>query len=86
MAEKTRTVEYDGYKITVDMDLFDDVKFFELADGVQERQSNLIDIMRLILKDKFSDLEAYFVKKDGRLKMSTISAFVDKLLSIDPKE
>ena len=89
MAEKSNitTVEHEGYKFDVDLDLFDDVEFFELADGVEQKQSNLIEILKLVLKDKYSDMADYFKKKDGRFKMSTASAILDKILSVpDPKE
>ena len=89
MAENSNitTVEHEGYKFDVDLDLFDDVEFFELADGVEEKQSNLIEILKLVLKDKYSDMADYFKKKDGRFKMSTASEILDKILNVpDPKE
>lgn len=87
MAEsKTKTVEVDGFKLTVDMDLFDDVEFFQLADEIDTKQSNIAKILKLVARDDYDALVAYFKNKDGRFKMSVASQFIDKLLALDPKE
>lgn len=89
MAESTiKTVEVDGYKLTVDMDALDDVRFLEMADREVSQPSVIIEMLKLVVGENgYKDMESYFVKKEGKLRISTIRKSFDKLLSVyDPKE
>lgn len=81
-------IEYKGYKLDVDMDKFDDVEFLTLADEAMTRGGALIDIMKLALgEDGYKDLKAYFVKLDGKLKISTLNNITDLIFNqVSPKE
>ena len=69
-------IDFEGFKFDIDMDIFDDVKFYELADTIEAKPSNNIDILKMGLGDKYADFEAFFTKKDGRLKMSKVMQLV----------
>lgn len=83
-------VEYQGYKFKVDTGLLDDVDALEMIDSI-ENQNNMMAIVGflhyLIGKDGYAQMKAYFVEKEGRFKISTMSkiyvAIFDKF---DPKD
>lgn len=83
-------VEYQGYKFKVDTGLLDDVDALEMIDSI-ENQNNMMSIVGfldyLIGKDGYTQMKAYFVEKEGRFKISTMSkiyvAIFDKF---DPKD
>lgn len=81
-------IEHDGFKIDVDMDVFDDVRFFELSDRAMTEPGKLIDIAKLAFgEDGYKRLVDHFTKKEGRLKMSKLSEIYNKIFEIqDPKE
>ena len=81
-------LEYEGYKFDVDLDAMDDVEFLTLADEAMVRGGAFIDIAKLVFgKDGYEKLKAYFVKKDGKLKVSTLKAIFDIVLAAEsPKE
>lgn len=81
-------IEHDGFKIDVDMDVFDDVRFFELSDQSMTEPGKLIDIAKLAFgEDGYQRLVDYFTKKEGRLKMSKLSEIYGKIFEIEsPKE
>lgn len=87
MAQDIKTVEVGGYKLTVDMDAFDDVRFFEMSEQVEEHPKLFIDILKMAAGEaEYSKMEKHFVKKDGRFKMNTVIEAVNKVLDItDPK-
>ena len=85
MAEKStiKTIEIDGYKLDVDIDAFDDVRFFELADEENTRASVVIDMLKMgIGEDGYQKMYDYFVKKEGRLRVSTIRKAFDILFGL----
>lgn len=80
--------EHEGFKFDVDLDAMDDVEFLTLADEAMVRGGALIDIAKLVFgNDDYEKLKAYFVKKDGKLKISTLKAIFDKVIASEsPKE
>lgn len=84
----TKNVEVDGYKLSVDLDNFDDVRFFEMSEQLGERPKLIIDILKIgIGEAEYNKMEKYFVKKDGRFKMSVATEAVNKILDVtDPKD
>ena len=88
MATK-KTVEYEGYSFELDMDVFDDVRFFEMADELEKKPSLNIELAKMGMgEDGYKKFEAYFKKKDGgRLKMSRVMNLVAKMFEqTDPKD
>lgn len=82
-------VEFEGYKFDIDMDVFDDVEFFKLADDLDKGDSSkLIDIFVMALgQSGYDKLAAYFKKRDGRLRMSTLQKLTNVIFGLaDPKE
>lgn len=84
----TKHLEYDGYKFDVDMDMFDDVRFYEIADELESKPSLNIEIAKMGLgKDGFNKFSEHFTKRDGRLKMSVVMGVVAKIFTeSDPKD
>lgn len=82
-------VEFEGYKFDVDLDVFDDVEFFKLADDLDKGDtSKLIDIFVMALgQDGYDKLAAYFKKRDGRLRMSVLQKITNVIFGLaDPKD
>lgn len=82
-----RHIEYQGYKADVDMDVLDDVRFLELTDEVMKSDTGLIPLMRFVFgEDGYEKMKAYFVKKEGRLKISTLGEIYGQLFNqVPPK-
>lgn len=76
----TKHIEYEGFSTDIDMDIFDDVRFFEIADKLEEKPVLNIEIVKLGLGEKeYNRFDQFFTKKDGKLKMSRIMNMVAKL-------
>lgn len=88
--EAIRTIEYDGYKLTVDTDLIDDVDAFEIIDRIENKQQTaaLVELFKYFVgEDEYQKMKAHFVKKYGRLRMSKLAELYKLIIeSIDPKE
>lgn len=84
-----RKVEYDGYKFEIDEELLDDVELLEMIDGIEngERPALIMTLLKkLVGEDGYEDMKAYFVKKDGRFKMSKLSGIYQGIFeNFDPK-
>lgn len=87
--DKLKKVEYDGYKFAIDEDLLDDVELLEMIDGIEneEKPALIITLLkRLIGDDGYEAMKAYFVKKDGRFKMSKLGEIYQAIFEgFDPK-
>lgn len=88
MAQNLKHVVVDGYKLDVDLDNFDDVRFFEATEQINEHPALIIDILKMgIGEETYKKMADHFTKRDGKFKMSIASDAVDKILGItDPKE
>ena len=83
-------VEFEGYKFKVDTGLLDDVDALDLIDKI-ENQSNMkaiVDFLQyLIGPDGYEQMKAYFVKKEGRFKISKLTQiYVAIFEKFDPKD
>ena len=78
MAKKT--IEYEGFSFELDPDVFDDVRFFEIADELETKPILNIELAKMGMGEKaYAKFEEYFKKKDGgKLKMSRIMNIVVK--------
>lgn len=76
-----KTIEYDGYKFDLDMEVFDDVRFFEIADELETKPILNIELAKMGMGEKnYQKFEEFFKKKDnGRLKMSRVMGVVAKM-------
>lgn len=84
-----KTVTFDGYKFDVNTDLMDDVEVVDLVDKI-ENNKNLKAIVEflhyLIGDDGYASMKNYFVKKDGRFKLTTLSKiYIAIFENFDPK-
>lgn len=81
-------IKYADYSFDVDMDCFDDVTFFEIADKLETEPKLHIDVLKLALGDKgYEKLADHFIKKDGKFKMSTAIEVVAQIFGeADPKD
>lgn len=86
---ETKTIEFEGYKFELDTELLDDVELLEMIDGIEnlERPALIITLLqKLIGDDGYTAMKAYFVKKDGRFKMSKLSGIYQAIFEdFDPK-
>ena len=76
------------YAFDVDMDCFDDVEFFEIADKLETEPKLHIDVLKIALgEDGYDAFKNHFVKRDGKLKMSTVIEAVAVIFeAADPKD
>lgn len=81
-------IKYADYSFDVDMDCFDDVRFFETADRLEAEPKLHIDILKIAIgEDGYEALKDHFEKKDGKLKMSVVIEAVAKIFEAsDPKD
>lgn len=83
-----KQIELNGFKLDVDMDGFDDVEFFEKSDKLEEHPNYIIDMVKMGIGEKqYEKMKAYFVKKEGRFKMSVLTEAFNLIMDItDPKD
>lgn len=84
-----KDVTYDGYTFKVDTDVIDDVDNVDLVDRI-ENDHNLkaiVEFLDKLLGPKgYAELKAYFIKKDGRLKLSKLGELYQAIFDqFDPK-
>lgn len=84
-----KDVTVEGYTFKLNTALLDDVELLEMIDAIesQERPGVIISLLRsLIGEDGYVAMKTYFVKKDGRFKMSTLMKVYDAIFEdFDPK-
>lgn len=84
-----KDITFDGYAFKLDMELLDDVELLEMIDAIenQSKPGVIIQLLRnLIGDDGYDEMKAYFVKKDGRFKMSKLSSVYQAIFEdFDPK-
>ena len=51
----TKHIEYEGFSTDIDMDVFDNVRFFEIADKLEEKPALNIEVVKLGLGEKEYD-------------------------------
>jgi hypothetical protein len=82
-------VEYDGYNFQVNTALLDDVDIIPLIERIEEKHSlsATVEFLHyLIGKDGFDKMKAFFVKRDGRFKMSKMARIYYVIFEkFDPK-
>lgn len=87
--EKYKEVEVDGYKFNIDPEVLDDVELLEMIDGIEngEKPALIISLLKkLVGDDGYEQMKAYFVKKDGRFKMSKLGDIYKAVFEgFDPK-
>jgi nicotinic acid mononucleotide adenylyltransferase len=82
-------VNIDGYSFKIDTDRIDDVEILDTIDAI-ENQKKLKEIITflefLIGKDGYNSLKDYFVKKDGKFKLSKLFEVYQAIFEkFDPK-
>lgn len=86
---KIKDVEVEGYKFKLNEELLDDVELLEMIDAIehQNKPGVIISLLRnLVGEDGYADMKAYFVKRDGRFKMSTLMKVYEAIFEdFDPK-
>lgn len=84
-----KDVEFEGYKFTVDTSKMDDVEVLDMLDQIehQDRPRVIIDFLVLLLGQAgYDEMKAYYVKKDGRFKLSTLTGIYQNIFAdFDPK-
>lgn len=86
--EKTE-VEYDGYTFEVDTAMLDDVKIVDLIERIEAGKSlkATVEFLHyLIGKDGYEKMEQFFVKRDGRFKLTVLTRIYYAIFEkFDPK-
>lgn len=82
-------VTVDGYTFSIDKTLLDDVEVLEALDSIENKQKPemIITLLkRLVGDDGYAAMKAYFVQKDGRLKISELTKIFEAIFeNFDPK-
>lgn len=83
-------IEYDGYKFTVDSALLDDVEIVDLIERIEAGKSlkaTVEFLYYLIGKDGYEQMKAFFVKRDGRFKLTKLTRIYYAIFEkFDPKD
>lgn len=84
----TKNIKFKDYSFDVDLDCFDDVEFFEIADRLEAEPKLHINILKMAIgEDGYKAFAEHFKKRDGKLKMSIVIEAVAKIFeSSDPKD
>jgi hypothetical protein len=84
-----RDITHDGYTFKLDDTLLDDVEVLEMIDAVesQNRPGEVIRLLKQLIGDSgYAEMKAYFVKKDGRFKMTKMMKIYEAIFEgFDPK-
>lgn len=84
-----KDVTIDGYTFKVNFDMVDDVDNVELIDKIENQQNlkAIVDFLQNLLgADEYENLKAYFVKKDGRFRLSKLGDVYQAIFEqFDPK-
>ena len=87
--QEIKDITYDGYTFKVDTELLDDVELLEMIDAIENREQPalIITLLKdLIGEDGYKDMKDYFVKKDGRFRMTKLSGIYQAIFEdFDPK-
>lgn len=77
----TKKIDYEGFSFDADMDMFDNVRFFEIADELETKPVLNIELAKMGMGEKtYAKFEEFFKKKDGgRLKMTHVMNVVAKI-------
>lgn len=81
-SETTKEVDIEGYKLTVDYDLVDDVDNLELINKIEQGGYlyGIIEFLQKIVgQDEYDNLKAYFVKKEGKLSLTKLGEIYQKI-------
>lgn len=82
-------INYEGYEFKVDTALLDDVDALEMIDSIenQNNMKSIVDFLQyLIGKDGYNQMREYFIAKEGRFRISTLSKiYVAIFEKFDPK-
>jgi hypothetical protein len=82
-------IDYEGYKFTVDTDLLDNVEIVDLIERIEGGKSlkAVVEFLYyLIGKDGYEKMQAYFVEKEGRFKLTRLSRVYYAIFEkFDPK-
>lgn len=85
-----RDVTFDGYTFKLDDNRLDDVEVLEMIDAVesQNQPGAVIRLLKKIIDDSgYEDMKAYFVKKDGRFKMTKMMKIYEAIFEgFSPKD
>lgn len=88
-AVKPTPLNYDGFEFSVDTDIIDDVEVLEMIDQISTgaKPGLMIAFIQQLLGDKgYEKMKAYFVKKDGKFRLTKLTAIVELIFeSFDPK-
>lgn len=68
LPEGVKEIEVEGYTLTVDTDLLDDVETFEIVDRIENKgqTASIVPLLEHILgPEEYGKLKAYFTEKDA---------------------
>jgi hypothetical protein len=87
--DSIKDIDFEGYKFQVDTEMLDDVELLEMIDGIEngERPALIITLLKKLVGDAgYDSMKAYFVKKDGKFKMSKLAEIYKVIFeNFDPK-
>lgn len=82
-------IEFDGYKFTVDTAMLDDVEIVDLIERIEAGKSlkATVEFLHyLIGVDGYEKMKAFFVKRDGRFKLTALTRIYYAIFEkFDPK-
>lgn len=86
---KLTTITIDGYSFEADTDIIDNVEVLDMLDEIENKNKPavIIDFLKLLIGDKgYDDLKAYFVEKEGKLRLTKLTQIYTAIFEkFDPK-
>ena len=90
MNDGEKTIEFEGFKFSIDPDAIDDMEFLELTDAVENGNdlSKYPALVKLLIGDEnYQKAKEYFVGKYGKFSATKCSELFKKAIQeSSPKE
>lgn len=90
LSKELKSIEFDGYKFDVNLDLIDDVEAIDMLDQIENKQNlkAIVEFLKyLVGADGYEKMKAFFVERDGRFRLTKLSGVYKAIFeNFDPKE
>ena len=81
---------FEGFAFKVDTDLLDDVEAFEIIDRIENKNqvTAVVPLLHFLIgKEGYEAMKDYFVKKEGRFRVTKLSKVYELIVeNFDPKD
>lgn len=85
-----KKVDFDGYELTINTDLLDDIRIVDLIDRIETKKElkAIVEFLHyLIGRDEYEKMIKFFADRDGRFRLTQLSKLYYVIFEqFDPKD